>query len=237
MKLAYRILTVALLLSGSAAQAGTMVQLSSFADLSPDDSYNWAQLAAGGTVDGAQFPAGSLATSTSGRNTVSVQFFHEAIYPGQITVECSATPCSWNGSLPEGDALLTNASGNPSAGLMLFFTHPVMAVGAWVEASSVETPTVPFSGQYMFYVQASETDTFFVPSGESGGPMFVGVRDTSGTGIGWLLLGSLTSGNLVVDTVYTSDAGDTPEPGGLGIAGGFALLAAGAVRRWRASRK
>jgi len=169
------VLAVLLCFAAMTGQADTMVNVTSLAGQSANDTAKWSQLGADQTLLTASFGA----TSTGGLGiTVSLAGPNSI-----VSVDCVATPCSWAGgpSLTAGDSLIwTSDNGNSGNGPVTFtFAQPVSGAGAFVQANAPGQFTV----QIQAFNGATLLGTFSETSDPTGDAMYIGLQDATGANI------------------------------------------------------
>jgi hypothetical protein len=156
------------------AKADTLTQVTSSSAQSANDSLEWSQKGADGTVLAASFPA---ATGTANSATVSLGAANSI-----ISVVCTANPCSWTGTgFTAGHSLLWSSdAGNGGSGpVTLTFTNAVSGVGALIQAD------IPgqFTGEIQVYNGATLLATYTATSDTEGDPVYLDALDQSGANI------------------------------------------------------
>jgi len=225
MKITWWVLVATVLLFGSTGWAGSIEPVATLGELGANDQFDWAGYGPGGTPI---VPSTALWSASHGNAEVGGSLIWVTGYYGTVMARCrdSKVGC-WDGGFPAGDTLVTSED----YGVFMFnLMNPVTALGAYVEAASPGEYTIEYSvkfgdGEY------SEYQSLSVPNG---GPVFLGVRDTSGIGIlgiGLYIGAATPMDGLAMDTLYTSGSSATPEPAGLGVLGCLGLAAAGFIRR------
>ena len=161
------------LLVAKTAWSDTLTLVTSPSGQSANDSLNWSQLGADGTVLAASFSGktalGSIVNvSLAGANSV-------------VSVVCSATPCSWTGlGFTTGHGLLwtSDALNGGNGPVTLSFTKGMAGLGAFVQADLPGAFTV----KVQVFNGGTSLGSFTVPS-SSGSATYIGVLDQTGPNI------------------------------------------------------
>jgi uncharacterized repeat protein (TIGR02543 family) len=179
-----RALMVLTFFAATAAWADSLKLITSQSSQGANDSLNWSQLGADGTV----LPA-SLNVQTANGTQVTVPLTGAN---SVVSVVCGNNPCSWTGGkgFAAADSLLwTSDAGNGGNGpVVLNFTSNVAGGGALIQADG--------PGQFTVQVQAYNGSTllgsFNVNSDANGAATYIGVLDQTGPNITSLVF-SITS--------------------------------------------
>ncbi|MGA3025910.1 MAG: hypothetical protein ABSF98_14165 [Bryobacteraceae bacterium] len=168
-----------LLLAATAAQADSVVQVSSLSAQQADSTIGWGQLGA----DQTQLSASFGVTSTAGPSaTVGL-----AASGSVASVVCSAAPpsatnCSWTGTgLPAGSEALWTTDGavGGNGPLTLTFGKGVAGAGALIQADA--------PGQFTASIQAfngaASLGTFTALSDVAGDAVYIGLKDSTAANI------------------------------------------------------
>jgi hypothetical protein len=203
-------LAAAIFIASAPALADSVTLITSQAAQSANDSIDWSQLGADATSLAVSFPANSAnGLGVTGGLTAA----------GSLTsVVCPATPCSWGGAssgFVAGDELIwTSDVGNSGNGpLSLTFASMISGGGAFVQADGPAQFTVQLEA-----FNGSASVGFVTESSDGNGdPIYIGLKDTSGTNVSRLVF-SITAcdgdcTDFAVDTVQLNNpSGATPTP-------------------------
>jgi len=170
---------IALLLASGAARADTLTDITTQASQGANDSVIWSQLGADATL----LVASNAATSSHGNSVTAALTGANSI----ISVVCAASPCSWaggtSGSAPfsAGDSLIwTSDAGSSGNGpLTITLGTKVSGAGALIQ----EDAPGQFQANIQVFNGATSLGSFSESSDSSGDPIYIGVKDTSGTNI------------------------------------------------------
>ena len=183
-----------------------------------NDSAGWSQLGSDATTLGTTFDADSalgnpIAGSFAGSTATSI-----------IAVVCAAAPCSWSGgtsgSTPftAGDSLIwTSDAGNSGNGpLTLTLTNKVSGAGALIQ----EDAPGQFTAEIQVFNGATSLGSFSEASDANGDPIYIGVKDNSGTNINKIVFSIVSTTNTAGDVTdfgvdslqLNSPAAATPTP-------------------------
>jgi len=212
------LILLALLLFSVWGWADTTTLVTSQSALGANDSTDWAQLGADGTV----VPQGATATSAAG-NTVTV-FFDE--YGGGVSgltsVECPAAPsCSWTGGFTPGETLIWAYDGtNGSGALLTYFSNAVSGAGLSIQSDAPGA----FTGEVqVLFTDNSVSTLYSVDSDADGDPLFLGITDNNGANIaaiGFDMINSGSDHDFAAGTLYSvNPSTSTPEPASLLLLG------------------
>lgn len=193
-----RVLLAAILLAAPPAWADSLTTVTSSGAQLATDSVNWTQLGA----DQATIPASFTARSVKGMDVSGGLTAGGSI----VSVDCTATPCSWTGSgFTAGDRMIwTSDTGNGGNGpLTLSFGNKVSGAGALIQATG--------PGQFSIQIQAFNggalLGTVNATSNTAGDATYLGVIDNTGANIDKIIISltSVTQGrttDFAIDTVY-----------------------------------
>ena len=171
-KLLHAVIMLSFLVAGT-ARADTLKVVTSPSSQGANDSLNWSQKGADGTVLGASFSA-----KTTLGSTVTVGL---ASANSVISVVCTASPCSWTGTgITAGHSLLwtSDAANGGNGPVTLTFAKGVAGLGAFVQA---DLPGA-FTAKIQAFNGATSLGSFTVAS-STGVATYIGVIDQTGANI------------------------------------------------------
>jgi hypothetical protein len=200
--------TLVILLTNPPAWTDTLVQDTSSATQSSNDTVDWAQLGADATLLATTFPA----TSTNAKSVTAT-----LAGPNSLTaVVCPATPCSWVPGFTAGDTLIwTSDSFNGGNGpIRIDFANPVNGAGATIKADGPGQ----FTAKIEAFQNATSLGSFTQASDVAGDSFYLGVNDNSGaniTGVVYSLTACSPVGcalsDFAIDKMFVNSvAGPTP---------------------------
>lgn len=171
-KLLHAMIMLSFLLAGT-ARADTLKVVTSPSSQGANDSLNWSQKGADGTVLGASFSAKTTLGSTVAVGLASAN--------SVISVVCTASPCSWTGmGIIAGHSLLwtSDAVNGGNGPVTLTFAKGVAGLGAFVQA---DLPGA-FTAKIQVFNGPTSLGSFTVAS-STGVATYIGVIDQTGANI------------------------------------------------------
>ena len=197
-------------LAAPAADADSLVIVTSQAGQASNDSVQWSQLGADQAVLGASFSA-----TSAGVRTVSLSL---AGANSIVSVACPASPCCWQGArFAAGDSLIwASNSGNGGNGpITLAFSPGIAGAGAFVQSDE--------PGQFTAGIEAFNGATslgFFTQTSDSEGhAIYIGLQDQTGANITSVKFSITSCGSsdatcvladFALDTVYLDSVASLP---------------------------
>lgn len=204
-------LIVMLLFAASAAWADSLTDITSAGAQGANDSTSWSQLGADATELGTSFSA----TSAQG---ISVSGGFAGSTPTSlIAVACTASPCSWSGgtsgSTPfsGGDSLIwtANAGSSGNGPVTLTLGSSVSGAGALIQ----EDAPGQFTAEIQVFNGVTSLGSYSENSDSNGDPVYIGVKDTSGTNINKVVFSIVSTTNtdgdvtdFALDTMLLNDS-------------------------------
>lgn len=203
----FSLAVVGILTAAAPVLADSLSLITSMSAQSANDSIEWSQLGGDATSLTARF----LATSAQGLSVTSV-----LTGSGSLTsVVCPATPCSWAGvssGISAGDELIwtSDARNGGNGPLALTFKNKIGGGGAFVQADGPSQFTAKLEAFKGATLLGSVTES----SDASGDPIYIGLKDNSGTNVSKLVF-TLTAcqgdcTDFAVDAVQLNDRSLSP---------------------------
>jgi hypothetical protein len=216
---------IALFLLGALTASADTITAVTQSGLASNDYATWNQIGPDGTLISTPY-----SFVTNGGRTLNGDIFggnQQAL----VSVVCPAAPsCSWTGGgggMNAGDFLIWANNSGPGTGPLGYRIGAAEGVGAWLQSD------VP--GQFSGSVDVYDTNLFLITSiaftsDANGDPVFFGVRDFTGAGIGAIKFNTGDQ-DFAIDTLFLryTPAG-APEPASIVLLGG-GLAALGLGRR------
>jgi trimeric autotransporter adhesin len=192
---------VVLLSLATAARSDTMSGVSSKASQGPNDSVQWSQLGADGTI---------LASSVGSTSVGGVAVTVGLTGPNSIaSAVCAASPtCSWSGTgFAAGDEVIwtSDAAAGGNGPLTLTFGTSVSAAGALIQADEPGQ----FSAEIQAFNGATLLGSFTVTSNTNGDAVYIGILDKTGANITSVTFSLTACGSADTNCVLSDFAVDT----------------------------
>ena len=192
---------VVLLSLATAARSDTMSGVSSKASQGSNDSVQWSQLGADGTI---------LASSVGSTSVGGVAVTVGLTGPNSIaSAVCAASPtCSWSGTgFAAGDEVIwtSDATAGGNGPLTLTFGTSVSAAGALIQADEPGQ----FSAEIQAFNGATPLGSFTVTSNPNGDAVYIGILDQTGANITSVTFSLTACGSADTNCVLSNFAVDT----------------------------